>query len=191
MQRIFGFALLAAVLAALVAIPALAQESLADQARDATKTKKPRPANEVVYTNDNLPTGPKDTSEAPPPAPATQGANDQSADKDKGEKSLQQTEADRKKQETEWRKKFADAKHNIELLQRELDVTEREHQLQAAAFYADAGTRLRNDRAWADKERDYQAQTDAKKKAIADAQQKLEDLKEQLRKANLPSSWAE
>ncbi len=192
MTRKLLYTLAAALVAACLALPAAAQ-SLGDAARQAQKDKKPKPASEVVYTNDNIPKSDSlGASQQPPPA-ATDD-KDKTADAanagDK-DKSAASSDEDRKKLEEEWRKKFADAKRELSTLQREYDVAQKEHQLQAAAFYADAGTRLRDDRKWADQEREFQA-TMADKKSKIDAQkQKIDDLTEELRKAGLPSSWAE
>ncbi len=194
MTRKLLYTFAAALVAACLALPAGAQ-SLGDAARQAQQDKKPKPANEVVYTNDNIP---KSDTLGSSEQPATAAADDKeksadaadakAADKDK---SAASSDEDRKKLEEDWRKKFADAKRELTTLQREYDVAQKEHQLQAAAFYADAGTRLRDDRKWADQEREFQA-TMADKKSKIDAQkQKIDDLTEELRKAGLPSSWAE
>ena len=50
---------------------------------------------------------------------------------------------DAQKANDEWKQKIADQQGKIDLLSRELDVTQREYRLRAAAFYADAGNRLR------------------------------------------------
>jgi hypothetical protein len=67
-------------------------------------------------------------------------------------------------------------------------VAQREARLHAAAFYADAGTMLRDQGKFAEDTRKEQAEIDGKKQSLDAAQQKLADLQEQARKAGLPSS---
>ena len=74
---------------------------------------------------------------------------------------------------------------------RELDVTQREYQLRAAAMYADAGNRLRNSVQWDKEEATYKQQLADKQKALDEAKQKLEDMKEEAVKAGIPSSMLE
>jgi hypothetical protein len=112
------------------------------------------------------------------------------ADKKSGDEEKSATEQ-RDKDAAEWRARFADQKKSIALTERELDVLQREYRLRAAAFYADAGNALRNQRDWADADRDYKAQITTKQKQLDDAKQKLEDMKDQAHKAGLPSSVAD
>jgi len=79
----------------------------------------------------------------------------------------------------------------VDLLTRELDVMQREYQLRASAFYADAGNRLRNQGAWDKEDAQYKKQLDAKQKELATAKQELDDLKEQARKAGVPAGMRE
>ncbi len=57
----------------------------------------------------------------------------------------------------------------------------------AAAYYGDAGTMLRDQAKFAEDTRKEQDEINTKKQALDAAQQKLEDLQEQARKAGLPS----
>jgi hypothetical protein len=67
----------------------------------------------------------------------------------------------------------------------------REYRLRAAAFYADAGNRLRNAGAWDKEDSQFKEQLAAKQKQLDDAKKQLEDLQEQARKAGVPSSMRE
>jgi hypothetical protein len=60
--------------------------------------------------------------------------------------------------------------------------------LRAAAFYADAGNRLRNEAAWDQEDAKYKQQIADKQKALDEAKQKLDDTQEDARKAGMPSS---
>ena len=174
-------------------------ESLGDYARDARKDKKP--ATSKHYDNDNLPTTDKLSivGNAPEPATtaaATDGTNaaPAAANADAANKlevKPGQTPEERQKVYDGWKQKISQQKNSIDLLTRELDVTQREYQLRAAAFYADAGDRLRNSAAWDKEDANYKLELAAKQKALDDAKQQLDDLQEQARKAGAPSSARE
>ena len=87
-----------------------------------------------------------------------------------------------------WQEKLTAQKEQVSMASRELDVTQREYQLRAAAMYADAGNRLRNSVQWDKEEATYKQQLADKQKALDEAKQKLEDMKEEAVKAGIPSS---
>ena len=58
-------------------------------------------------------------------------------------------------------------------------------------MYADVGNRLRNSAEWDKQDAQYKQQIADKQKALDDAKQKLEDLREAARKAGVPSSVRE
>ena len=176
--------------AALLAGGANAQ-SLGEAARQARKKKSaPSPA-QKVYTNDNLPTT------APISVMSGSGVDNATSSDKKGDGSTAAAgaagadSAGAKKEQDQWRSKFAEQKNKIQLLEREVDVIERQHQVQVSVFYADAGTRLRDDRRWADEDRQYKADLESKKKQLADAKQQLDDMREEARKAGMPPSVAD
>jgi hypothetical protein len=104
---------------------------------------------------------------------------------------VQGDEANRKAAIKQWGDKLDSEQQQIELLQRELDVTQREYQVRAAAMYADAGNRLRNSADWDKQDAQYKQQIADKQKALDEAKQKLEDMREDARKAGVPSSVRE
>ena len=160
-------------------------QSLGDVARKSRTQKKPAAAR--VYTNDDLTTATTFNNGAAsgPTAPESQAdAAAKTADK-------ADAPADKEKASADWRAKFEEQKKAISLLERELDVAQREYKQRVAVFYADAGNQLRNQAAWADQDRKVQADIAAKQQELSTARQKLEDLKEDARKAGLPSSVAE
>ena len=71
---------------------------------------------------------------------------------------------------------------------REMDVMQREYRLRAAAFYADAGNRLRNAGSWDKEDAQYKQHLAEKQKTLDTAKEDLQDLKERARKAGVPSS---
>ena len=93
--------------------------------------------------------------------------------------------AQRQKMQDEWKNKISAQKDKIDLLNRELDVLQREYRLRAAAMYADAGNRLRNSTAWDQEDAKYKQQIDEKQKAVDAAKQQLDDMQEQERKAGI------
>ena len=155
----------------------LSAQSLGDAARK-QKSSKPKAAGARVYTNDDM----VSVGAEPVEPEATAGTEEQDSSKAKKEPA----EDDRKKLEAEWRGKIQDQKKKIADLEREADLLDREFKLRAAAFYADAGLRLRDDRNWADQQRKYQDDMADRKKKIEEAKTQLEDLQERARKSGVP-----
>jgi hypothetical protein len=176
-------------------------ESLGDYARNVRKEKKPTPAKQ--YDNDNLPVNDKLSIVGNAPATSDQAAvsgnapaaTDQSTESKETDKKPEvkpgQSPQERQKVFDEWKQKISSQKDQVDLLTRELDVIQREYQLRAAAFYADAGNRLRNSGTWDKEDADYKQKIADKKKALDDAKQHLDDVQEQARKAGAPSSVRE
>jgi hypothetical protein len=185
--------------------------SLGDYARQIRKdTGAAAKAKPKVFDNDNLPREDKlsivgePTAAAPETGaqakPAESGANvpageakpatgTKADDKDK-----EKTGADAAAKQAAWKQwqgKLAAQRNQIELLQRELDVMQREYQIRAAAFYADAGNRLRNSADWDKTDAQYKQQIADKTKTLEDAKQKLDDMQEEARKAGVPASMME
>jgi len=206
MKRIAYVWFAAAVLVALMSTAAGAQQqdSLADYARAHRKDKKQTTAKQ--FDNDNLPRDEKlsvvgnasDDTKAAKTADAPKDGDSQNADAS-GQKSTGSETPEtkpgqpqeREKPYDEWKDKLAAQKDKVELLTRELDVLQREYRLRAAAFYADAGNRLRNAGAWDKEDTQYKQQIADKQKAVNDAKQALDDLQEQARKSGVPSSVRE
>jgi hypothetical protein len=195
------------LLVTLLALPALAQtdastlptnaqgqsgSSLGDYARQIKKDGAPAAkARPKVFDNDNLPTDDKLSVIGEPRSAATapsgsenQPAPNGSATAPAKPKSPAEEAADKKAAEAkQWQDKLDTQKGQIDLAARELDVTQREYQLRAAAMYADAGNRMRNSTEWDKEDAQYKQQIADKQKALDDAKTKLEDLQENARKA--------
>ena len=194
----FVIALSAAVLGSLAAAQTTSsapdQSSLGDYARKVRKDPAAK-AKPKVFDNDNLPTNDKLSVVGPAPtadASTTPAAAD-AKDKDKDAAAKAATPADDEQAKKKalakgWQDKLTSQKDAIDLASRELDVTQREYQLRAAAMYADAGNRMRNSTQWDKEEADYKQKIADKQKAFDDAKQKLEDMKEDARKAGVPSA---
>jgi hypothetical protein len=204
----FGSLLVLGLMTSLLALPALAQtdastlptnaqgqsgSSLGDYARQVKKDGAPAKARPKVFDNDNLPTEDKLSviGEARPaattaqngsenqPAPANGSATAPAKPKSPAEEAAEKKAAEAK----QWQDKIDGQKGQIDLAARELDVTQREYQLRAAAMYADAGNRMRNSAEWDKEDAQYKQQIADKQKALDDAKTKLDDLQEGARKA--------
>jgi hypothetical protein len=206
MKRITHVWIAAVILAGLMATFASAQDStqeqpLGDYARAVRKDKKTAAAKQ--FDNDNMPVDDKlsvvggaGSSTAADKSQAANTAADASeADKKTDDKppSIQPGESkeDRQKTYDSWKDRLTDQKAKLDLLNRELDVEQREYQLRAAAMYADAGNRMRNSGAWDKEDADYKQKIADKKKAVDEAKQQLDDMQEDARKAGVPSSVRE
>jgi len=180
--------------------------SLGDAARTTRKGKQSQAASPKVFDNDNLPRD--EHISVVGGAPATQVDNAQpsqaaenaASNKDSQAKADDKTKltidpdtsaGDREKIYGEWRKKIADQKDTVTLLQRESDVLQREYRLRAAAMYADVGNRLRNQGDWDKQDRDYKDKIEAKQKELDRAKQQLDDLRAEARKGGVPAGMLE
>jgi len=169
------------------------QSSLGDYARKVRKDPAAK-AKPKVFDNDNLPINDKLSVVGPPPTADASGASATADSKDKDKdaaKPAAPTDDEQAKKTAAWKgwqDKLASQKDSIDLASRELDVTQREYQLRAAAMYADVGNRMRNSTQWDKEEADYKQKITDKQKALDDAKQKLDDMKEDARKAGVPSA---
>lgn len=204
MKRIL-FVLLAGILmAGLTTSPLRAQDtstpepSLGSYARAAKKDKKPQPAAARKFDNDNLPKDDKisivgNATTASADAPAAPLTDSQAAATTTDKLAVQpgQTQEQRQVVYDQWQQKINTQQSQVDLLQRELDVDQREYRVRAAAFYADAGDRLRNQAAWDKEDADYKQKIVEKQKALDDAKQQVTDIQEEARKSGVPSSSRE
>jgi len=198
-------------IAAVLVCAAAFGQSLGDVARQSRETPRKKAARS--YDDDSLPkkrsVSPAQESTAPPAIDAKstdeKDATQENDSKAKdaaaptGEGEMAQ---DSKKESTDDEKSGTKAseaakaqieqqKQTINLLQRELDVATKEAQIQATAYYADAGNRLRDTKAWAEQAKKSQDTIDEKTKALQEAKDKLDELLEEARKAGVPSSYTE
>ena len=184
LQWTIGLLALAGLLTA-----AAAAQSLGDYARQQRAKKPPTTEGVKEYTNDNLPTsGSLTTTSTSASAASDSASTSAGAAKSKSDSA---SEKDMAKLETEWKGKFSKQKGEIAQLQRELDIATKERNLMVADYYRRPAENLQRSKTFAENDQKNQAEIAEKKQALADAQRKLEDLKEELRKAGLPSSWAD
>jgi len=199
MKRTLHISFVALALAGLFVMAAVAQDasnqepSLGNYARAVRKDKKAPAAK--TFDNDNLPkqdklsvVGPESgipasvqpTAEAPAPA-ATQAA----------QVTPGQTQEQRQQVYDQWSERIASQQSQVDLLQRELDVEQRDYRLRSAEFYADAGERMRNSANWDKEDADHKAKIAEKQKALDEAKEQLSNMQEEARKSGIPSSVRE
>jgi hypothetical protein len=206
MKRITHVWFAGMILAGMMASLATAQDSttqqqpLGDYARAVRKDKKPPTAKQ--FDNDNLPAddkisvvggagGSSDKSQTAANGGADAGQADKKADDKPPSVQPGESPAERQKTYDSWKDRLTDQKAKLDLLNRELDVEQREYQLRVAAFYADAGSRLRDSGPWDKEDAEYKQKIAEKKKAVDAAKQQLDDMQEDARKAGVPSSVRE
>jgi hypothetical protein len=168
------------------------QSSLGDYARKVRKDPAAK-AKPKVFDNDNLPTDDKISivGQTPTAEAGDKSAAADSKDKDAAAKPVSSADDEQAKKKAVWKgwqDKMTAQKDAIDLAGRELDVLTREYQLRTAAMYADAGNRMRNAAQWDKEEAEYKQKIADKAKAVDEAKQKLEDTKEEARKAGVPAA---
>jgi hypothetical protein len=157
-------------------------QSLGDAARANRKNKRQTPKR--VITNDDIRRASAvsdDSSTDSQPAADTDAPAD-SAPSD--------ADAIKAKQD-EWKARFAEQKTAIAGLTKEIDILQRENRLRAASYYADAGSRLRDEKKFAEEDRRFKDEIEAKQGELATAKQRLEEMQDEARREGMPSSVAD
>lgn len=177
--------LMAVVPLLMVALSTTSAQSLGDYARTARKNKAEPSPTTRHYDNDNLPTTETLSVVGQSPA-ANSAANSAAPVPAEASKAAEQKAAvDQQKAAEELNKKIQAQQEKINALNHELDLDQREQRLRAAAFYTDAGTRLRNPGQWnKDQAQDANDAAD-KRKALDAAREQLEQMQEDARKAGM------
>jgi hypothetical protein len=218
MKRIAWVTGISIFLAALASVVVAQDSSLGDLARQNRKQKNQKAPAVKKYDNDNLPINdklsvvgqaPTESADATPPATGGEPTPNDSAAKPTAEagsgenapapksttaddkKSAGEEQAQKQQVLKEWQGKLHAQQEQIDMLTREVDVANREYRLRAAAFYADAGNRLRNSGAWDKEDAQFKEQMADRQKKLDDAKKQLEDMQEQARRAGVPSSMRE
>jgi hypothetical protein len=198
--------------------PAAPEPSLGDYARTVKKDKK---TVAKTFDNDNIPMqdtlsvvgsqNPQSASAQTPTQPSTDTPTENAdgsitsgakptpgsraakvdPNKDKEEITPGESADDRQKVFDKWQDKLGDQQQKVELLNREIDVMQREYKLRVADMYGDAGSRLRNESNWDKQDADYKQKLEEKQKALTDAKQSMDDMQEDARKSGVPSSVIE
>jgi hypothetical protein len=169
--------------AAMLALPAAAQqpprpqekESLAEAARRAREKKQERPRAERVLTNDDL--------EGRRGAVSVVGG-EQPADArpDDGEVPEEETEE-------HWRKKFAAARDDLRMAERELDVLQRELNRLLLQYEDDPNEALRQQYS-RERVNEHTLKIEEQRKTVAARRAALDALTNELRRRGLPPGWS-
>src|SRR5262249_28430422 len=156
---------------------ATAQQSLGDVARQARSEK--HPVATIRLEGESLPP----ISEPDASADTKKAANPETDGKTADDKEAKKSTTELLKEKADgWNKRIDAQKKEIATLQRELDILQREQRLRAAAYYGDAGTRLRDSAKYTEDIRKEQDDIDSKKQSLQVAQEKLAELVERARK---------
>ena len=193
--------LLAALVSALLLLPTLLvarpqQESVAEAARRAQASKKPAAKPAIVITNDDLDTvkgtvsvvgviqAPLvDQTAATPDKAKTPAADDKSKAPAADDKSSPP------KDETYWKKAFADARKKLADDTHELDVLQREYNLKQQQYYSDPNTAMKEQFNRQDLT-DTKTKIDEKTAAVAQDKQAISDLEDSMRQAGGEPGWS-
>jgi len=119
---------------------------------------------------------------APKTCDKTKDADCKEEVKDAKADAAKASEDEKKKKADAYKKDLEAAQKAVADLQRESSLSEREWKLQQAAYYGDAGTRLRDEKKFADSQANHQKDINKLNQSIQDAQKKLDAIKEQARK---------
>ena len=176
-------------------LSASAQEpSLADSARKLREQKKEAPKAKRVFSNDDIPAqsrgvstvgsaAPSDSSAAASGTAAATGAPDDTTAKPDDKAKLSADD------EAKWRKKFSEVRAKIASAEKEIDVMQRELNLNQQQYYSDPNVAVREQYSRNDINQGKKKIDD--KKAELDAlKQQLTELQDDLRRAGAPASWA-
>jgi hypothetical protein len=152
--------------------------SLGDVARRLRDQRKEQPKAKRVWDNDNIPQAGSEVSVVgQTPAPKAEGS--ESAAAKEGETPVAKGEGDQKlKEVAETQAALLDAKKNLETLQQEFDLVQRQNNLDSKQFYGKPG--FSSDKEGQAKLDAESAQVDAKKLDVAAAQQKITELQQKL-----------
>jgi len=157
-------------------------DPVADAARKARESKKDVPKPKKVWTDDDLKkaTPPPETASTPATgtgtATTTQAAGNATGGQDPNG-------------EAAWRAKFKEQHDRIARAEKELDILQRELEKAQLQYYPDPQKAMTEQNSRKDIN-DKTSKIDAKKKEIDQLKQGLDDLEDQLRKANGNPGWA-
>jgi len=180
-------------LGCVMALPAYlaAQDSVVDAAKKAQAEKKSAPKAKLVIDNDNLDTL-KGTINVVGQEPASaEDATKPAASGGKPAKDMQKASAEKTpvKDEAYWRQRFADANKKLVDDAHELDILQRELNLKQEQYYTDPMASLKQQYSRQDIN-DSRAKIDQKTAAVAQDKQDIANLEDELRQSGGDPGWA-
>src|SRR5437016_4059235 len=162
----------------------------ADAARKAREKKKDAPKPKKIYTDDDV------KKSAPEPAPAAapgvaSGTVTATAAQAAGgsAKTGDATKTEDPNGQAAWRRRFQGQRDKIAKLMKEVDILGRELEKAQMEYYPDPQKAMTQQNSRAEINA-INAKIDAKKKEVAELQQGLDDMEEQLRKSGGDPGWA-
>src|SRR5713101_1881450 len=188
-----GFVIVPAL--CLVGLSAAAQQTgdpVADAARKAREAKKDTTKPKKVYTDDDV----KRSAPEPVPVPAAapggaSGTAAATAVQAAGgaAKTGETTKTEDPNGQAAWRRRFQVQRDKITKAEKELEILGRELEKAQMEYYPDPQKAMKQQNSRADINA-INAKIDAKKKEVAQLQQGLDDMEEQLRKSGGDPGWA-
>jgi anion-transporting ArsA/GET3 family ATPase len=172
------------------------QESVAEAARRAQASKKPAAKPAIVITNDDLESVKGTVSvvgeiQAPlvDQTAATPDKAKTTAADDKSKAPAADDKSSPAKDETYWKKAFAEARKKLADDAHELDVLQREYNLKQQQYYSDPNTAMKEQFNRQDLS-DTKTKIDEKTAAVAQDKQAISDLEDSLRQAGGEPGWS-
>jgi len=160
-----------------------AQDSLGDYARKQREKQKPAAPNTKVWTNDDI------ASVAPAGTDTAQKSEEKAAKGKDAKDKKEGSAAEQNAQAAEaFKARVAEQKAKIADIERNLEVAQREYKLRSIDWYTNAGNALLDPKKWHDQEEKYQKEIADRQKQLADERAKLDQIRDEIRKAGLSSS---
>lgn len=166
-----------------------AQESIVEAAKKARAQKKATPKG-PVFTNDNIENVRGTVNVVGSvPAPPVEGEEKADAAAKPAAKDEKAAAKEVVKDETYWRKRFAEARKQLADAEKEADILQRELNLQNQQYYSDPNKALQEQ--YSRKQLDELKQKiDEKKAEVARLKQAISDLEDEMRVAGGDPGWA-
>jgi hypothetical protein len=187
MRTVFMTVCLVGVLSASLAAQR-SEPSLGDLARQQRQAKK-NSAKHVI-TNEDIARSkePLNETTAPPADEAKPTAKPSEGNAAKQQKSETVDAAAKTPVDQDYRAAVQKQRAEIAKLEQQIADTDRKMRVQSTNYYMDAGSRLRDSKAWVEQRTNIEKETAETQKKLSEANAKLDDLLEQARKLGIPAS---
>ncbi len=163
-------------------------DPVADAARKAREKKKDAPKPKKIYTDDDVKKSAPEPAAAPVVAGGTVAATAAQAAGGSA-KTGEATKTEDPNGQAAWRRRFQAQRDKIAKLMKEVDILGRELEKAQMEYYPDPQKAMTQQNSRAEINA-INAKIDAKKKEVAELQQGLDDMEEQLRKSGGDPGWA-
>ena len=163
-------------------------DPVADAARKAREKKKDAPKPKKIYTDDDVKKSAPEPAAAPRVAGGTVAATAAQAAGGSA-KTGDATKTEDPNGQAAWRRRFQGQRDKIAKLMKEVDILGRELEKAQMEYYPDPQKAMTQQNSRAEINA-INAKIDAKKKEVAELQQGLDDMEEQLRKSGGDPGWA-